>query len=142
MIVNVLDYLNFEPKFVIITVLLQVMFLFFCIPFLICAFVRDLRASVLQYWYKSSFMIHRHFVLCGYCSQVFVSGNLTLKREGGQAWWSFERTDTFSSNDCGSMTGLATVTVSEEVPPSKICYHYFSHYNPVYVVIFMTFFKW
>lgn len=58
-------------------------------------------------------------MLCGgeNCFQVYVSGNLTLKRESGHTWWSFER-DSSLANDCGSMIGPAAVTVSEEVPPS------------------------
>ena len=58
-------------------------------------------------------------MLCGeYCCQVYVSGNLTLKRESGHTWWSFKR-DSSLASDCGSILGPAAVTVSEEVPPSK-----------------------
>lgn len=58
-------------------------------------------------------------MLCDeYCCQVYVSGNLTLKRESGHTWWSFER-DSSLARDCGSIIGPAAITVSEEVPPSK-----------------------
>lgn len=52
-------------------------------------------------------------------SNVYISGNLTLKREFGQAWWSFE-SDISLANDCGSMMGPAAITVSEEVPPKGL----------------------
>ncbi|KAG0629951.1 hypothetical protein M758_1G142000 [Ceratodon purpureus] len=52
-------------------------------------------------------------------SHVYVSGNLTLKRESGHTWWSFER-DSSLAGDCGSMMGPAAVTVSEEVPPKGL----------------------
>jgi hypothetical protein len=58
-------------------------------------------------------------MLCDeYCCQVYVSGNLTLKRESGHTWWSFER-DSSLARDCGSIIGPAAITVSEEVPPIK-----------------------
>lgn len=58
-------------------------------------------------------------------STSFVSGNLALKREGGHAWWSFEREDDpddpLPNDDCrSSVGGLATVAVSEEVPPKGL----------------------
>lgn len=49
-----------------------------------------------------------------------VSGNLTLNKEQGQAWWSFLRENPSPDDGCGKMLGPIAYVVSEEVPPKGL----------------------
>ncbi|KAG0610440.1 hypothetical protein M758_7G065700 [Ceratodon purpureus] len=49
-----------------------------------------------------------------------VSGNLTLNKEQGQAWWSFLRDSPSEGDGCGRKMGPIAYVVSEEVPPKGL----------------------